>query len=140
MAYGNRNYGNTPAPSLPRNYLEGGYFGADGYIKPELLVDVAQEVARALKGLNNTQFRRFYHHIRAVEQKLELLEDWRAVEGDIKKLIAFAAAAKTKNKIPPLFYDFIEKNVQQTNDEKSFRNGFLEHIQAVLAYHSSKKD
>lgn len=140
MAYSNRNYNTPQGPSLPRNYLEGGYFGADGYIKPELLVDVAQEVARALEGLNNTQFRRFYHHIRAVEQRLEVMEDWRAVEGDIKKLIAFAAAAKAKNKIPPVFYNFIEKNVQQTNNEKSFRKGFLEHIQAVLAYHSSKKN
>jgi len=137
MTYGGRPRPNNPTFSLPRNYLEGGYFAPDGHIKAELLTDVAQQVAQAFgRDLSNSQFRRFFDHAKAVEQRLDLVNNWRAVEGDVKKLVAFAAEAKAKKKVPSVFFDFIEKNVSHTNDEKSFRRGFLEHIQAVLAFHA----
>ncbi|MFZ5436918.1 MAG: type III-A CRISPR-associated protein Csm2 [Bacillota bacterium] len=137
MTYGGRPHPNNPPPALPRNYLEGGYFAPDGHIKPELLTSVAQLVAQAFgRDLTNSQFRRFFDHLKAVEQRLDLMNDWRAVEGDVKKLVAFAAEAKAKRKVPSVFYDFIEKNVSHANNEKSFRRGFLEHIQAVLAFHA----
>lgn len=140
--------GSFPPPQLPRDYLAGGYFDEQGAIRRELLGELAKSVAKILAQgkpeLTNGQFRRFYDHARAVEQRLNLLEKtesqaWRLVEGDIEKLKAFAAEARAKNKVPVVFYDFIVANVNATRNSKDFRKGFIEHMQAVLAFHAYEK-
>ncbi len=134
-------------PQLPRDYLAHGYF-EDGHIRRELLGDVAQAVAKTLAQarpeLTTGQFRRFYDHARFLEQRLSLLEasdsqPWRAIAGDFEKLKAFAAEARAKSKVPVVFYEFIVANVNATQNATDFRKGFIEHMQAVLAFHASEK-
>lgn len=140
-AFGSGGPREAPA-ELPSDYLQGGYFAADGHIRPELLQETAETVAKCLaesggRNFSTSQFRRFYDHIKAVEQKLNLLQgDYRAVEGDVKMLKAFAADAWAKEKVPEVFRRFIDESVEHVSDKKSFLHGFVQHLQAVLAYYS----
>jgi CRISPR type III-A-associated protein Csm2 len=123
--------------NLPVGYtalLEKGYFNPDGRLWEEFLTTMASEVARAFRGLKNHQLRRFYGHAKAAENRLNMTRDWHAVNLDVKKLSPFVSEAKGKDKIPPSFYDFIEKNIRLVKTEKDFKEGFMEHFQAVVAY------
>lgn len=125
------------SPGLPVEYLRNGYFDEQGYIHRELLEVKAQEVARKLneQRLTTNQFRRFYDYARALDRKLNLLGNFKSIEGDVAKIRAFAAAAVGRGNAPDEFKIFIDKNIEITIDDKSFRRGFLEHLQAVLAFH-----
>ena len=120
--------------NLPKGYLSGCYFNERGVLHEELVSGMADSVARSFKGLKNNQIRRFYHHVRDAANKLKMTGDWQSVNIDVKKLGAFVAEAKGKDKIPDAFYQFIVKNLDCVTNEKSFTQGFLEHFQAVLAY------
>ena len=119
------------------DYLKNGYF--DGkYIRRELLMDKAQQIAKALKGggLTTNQFRRFYDYARALERKLDLHNgEFKSIEGDLVKMVSLAAATVARKNAPQLFKEFMQKNIDNVTDGKSFRRGFLEHLQAVLAFH-----
>ena len=127
------------SPGLPVDYLKGGYFDEKGYIHRELLETKAQEIAKRLyeceQRLTTNQFRRFYDYVRALDRKLELMGDFKSIEGDVAKIGAFAAAAVGRGNAPDEFKIFIDNNIEKTIDANSFRKGFLEHLQAVLAFH-----
>lgn len=140
----------NPPPQLPKDYLRSGYLNEKGNIYRELLGEVAQNVAKALAAarpeLTNGQFRRFFDHARMIEQRLSMLssdqsdnDKWDTVAGELEKLKAFAAEAKAKSKVPPIFYEFITINVNATQKITDFRKGFMEHMQAVLAFHYYEK-
>lgn len=131
--------------SLPKGYLEGGYFelsqqGNEKKLKKELVMDQAKELAkifgRARPELKRNQLRKFYDYSRNMEEKLRLCKKFSLIETDILKLEAFAADAKSKGNIPEIFYDFIKKNIECIKTEEDFTKGFIEHFQAVVAYFS----
>lgn len=123
---------------LPKGYLNDGYFDANDCLHEALLTEVADKIALSFSTANpklkNHQLRRFYHHVRSAENKLNMTHDWSCVNVDVKKLKSFVAEAKGKQKVPEVFYEFINRNIDNIKDEKSFRHGFLEHFQAVIAY------
>lgn len=128
------------APRLPANYLTKGYFDQSGNLHEELIIDHAQQCARAfgaretLNKMGTSQLRRFFGHARAAEMKLNMTNDFPAAKLEIKKLIPFASEASSKRKVPECFLEFIEKNVHLVQDEKSFRKGFMQHFEAVVAF------
>lgn len=128
---------NKPA-ALPKNYLINGYFDEKGNLYEDLITDTASLLAynfgKGRNGLTTSQLRRFFSHVRAVENRLNMLGSYNLVKSEIQKLKPFAAEAFGKNKIPKVFYKFIEKNMALVKDKKSFKNGFIEHFQAVVAY------
>jgi len=138
--------GDRATQRLTDEYLKGGYFDVSGNIYEDLLTTMADQIAqmfaKAYPKLKNHQLRRFYQHTRAAENKLRMTSDWPSTNVDIKKLKSFVAEAKGKDKVPEVFYDFINRNIDWVKDEKSFLQGFLEHFQAVVAYftfHHPKK-
>ncbi len=128
-------------PGLPHEYLSGGYFNADGYLKSELLVDHAREIARLIGrdpgGIKNAQLRRFYDHVRAADMRMNYDAPFEAVQPSILELSAFVAEAAGKRKVPEGFRHFIDKNLENIWDAKSFRQGFVKHFQAVVGFYSS---
>ena len=58
-------------PSLPSDYLQGGYFNKDGNVLPEVIQQWPEQLARAFlrEGLKSTQLRRFFNRARAIEQQ-----------------------------------------------------------------------
>lgn len=131
--------GNSMSNSrIPADYLKDGYFDKNHCLFEAFLTTTADQIANSFSNgypkLKNHQLRRFYQHARAAENKLNMTHDWPCVNVDIKKLRAFVAEAKGKGKVPQEFYEFINKNIENIVDEKSFLKGFLEHFQAVVAY------
>jgi CRISPR type III-A-associated protein Csm2 len=134
--------------ALPADYLMKGYFDEKGnlfdrYIAREGDADsIAKQLGFDRPAMTNHQLRRFYSHVRAAANRLEMTCNFPAVYVDLKKLEPFVSEAKGKGKIPDLFYKFIIKNLSTVKNEKDFSNGFLEHFQAVVAFftfHHPKK-
>jgi CRISPR type III-A-associated protein Csm2 len=120
----------------PAGYLEGGYFDEKGNIESAVVDTWAEQVAQILgmSGIASHQLRRFFNQLRAIEAKLET-EDFDAIRSDIHTLKRDAAYAVGRGVVRGEFKEFIDRNVDlAVRDEKSFRRGFLEHFQSVLAY------
>jgi len=138
---GTGNYQQPNNPKLPPGYLAGGYFNAAGYLKNELLVDHAREVASLIgegnDGIKNSQLRKFFGHVRAADMRMNYGVPYEAVHVSILELASFVADAKGKSKVPEVFRRFIDKNLENVHDAKSFREGFVKHFQAVVGFFSS---
>ena len=142
---GNRHGGYAPsAPiELPKGYLEQGYFDAEGHIHKALLVEHASAVAKAIgmrqdraEGIKNAQLRRFYGHVKTAESRMNYGVSFAAVQPKILELSAFVAEAHGKGKVPLAFKTFIDLNLKHVVSEKSFREGFVKHFQAVVGFFS----
>lgn len=134
--------------NLPDGYLVGGYFDEKENLSEKYIVEYADDIANkmcsARPAMTNHQLRRFYGHVRANANRLEMTANFHAVYIDLKKLVPFVSEAKGKGKVPDLFYNFIINNLKaiRPEHEEDFTKGFLEHFQAVVAFftfHYSKK-
>lgn len=132
------------------DYLDGGYFDAQGHLKIEYVCrEKLEPLVKAMcadrSGLTTHQIRRYFGHCRAIETRLRASGSaWEAVWPDVKKLDVAAAdgAAKQPAKIPALFHDFIRRNVAAIRCEKDFVEGFLPHFEALVGFGQAhfKKD
>lgn len=125
----------TDEHKLPDDYLSSGYFDSEGNILEKLVTDWAEKIAKRLRPTKKHQIRRFYHHVKAIEKKMELIGDYKSVNTDLKKLIPMAVSASNREslRVSPLFEQFIRRNLAAVNDKKTFR-AFLEHFQAVIGF------
>jgi CRISPR-associated protein Csm2 len=137
------NYGRTNEgpPALPAGYLQGGYFDSAGYIKQELLLEAASDIARKLGKdskveMTSNQLRKFYNHVKIAEKAYLLSGCKNKLIVDIKALDAFVAEAKGKGKVPEFFYNFVKENVAKVATVEDVLQGFIPHFQAVVAYYT----
>ena len=138
--------GSYPPPGsgqLPGGYLKQGYFDSSGHIFPELLVEQAREIARIIgmrqdraEGIKNAQLRRFYGHVKTAESRLNYGVSFADIRPKILELSAFVAEAQGKGKVPLVFKEFMDLNLERVVDGPSFRNGFVKHFQAVVGFFS----
>jgi len=135
----------SSAPSLNRlwpDYLNGGYFDGQGnlkieYVSREKVEPLVKAMCSEGGGLTTHQIRRYFGHCRAVETRCKASgAAWASVWPEVKKLDVAAAdgAAKQPPKIPPLFRDFIRRNVDAIQTQKDFLNGFLPHFEALVGF------
>jgi len=120
--------------SLPRGYLERGYFDKEGNVLPEVIQEWPEQLARTFlrEELKSTQLRRFFNRTRAIEQQNLPFERLRE---DILSLKPIAAASVGRKTAPDIFKVFIDRNVDLAiNSPESFSRGFLTHFQSVVAY------
>jgi CRISPR type III-A-associated protein Csm2 len=157
----------SPQPSSglkgiwPPDYLNKGYFNAQGVIREELLdrKHMCELVKCVEVSLNNSQLRRFFQHGRQVETLLKNRKPWAEVRPELQKMQNAAAYAwkdgkegkaandPKKDKIPKVFHDFIIENIDavlrgkdDTEREKFFVHGFMPHFEALVAYSAGKLD
>jgi CRISPR type III-A-associated protein Csm2 len=125
----------SPNP-FPAEYPK--YFGPEGYTRPELLLEEAENLARCFEGqrLKRHQLRAFYDHAKRQLQRLQYGASFGEVLPEIAKLKAIAAdrAGRSENALPGRFKEFIDRNVAAVRDRKSFEKGFMPHFEAVVAY------
>lgn len=128
-------------------YLEGGYFDEHGYLRPEYVSrervePLVEAMAKADPPLTMSQMRRFFQHCRRVEM---LLRQDKVAWEELRPRILFLDAAaqyavtrrqgdKSDNKIPPLFFDFIRRNVAAVNNRADFLDGFVPHFEALVGF------
>lgn len=126
-------------------YLQGGYFDAQGNLREEFvlrgkvepLVKKMGEHQQGAKALTIHQLRRFFQHARAIETRLRArVATWEALRPDFRNLAVAAADAfgKSEKKIPQLFHDFVEHNVNAVRTEKDFLQGFMPHFEALVGF------
>jgi CRISPR type III-A-associated protein Csm2 len=126
------------------NYLKGGYFDANGHLRPEYMARINVEpLVRAMSSahprLTSHQVRRFFQHCRAIEARLKArTSSWEAEWTQVQRLDIAAADAygKSQRKIPSLFHDFIRENVATVKTESDFLDGFLPHFEALVGFGS----
>ena len=123
-------------------YLDGGYFNPDGslkikYVSREQVEFLVRTMCQVENGLTSHQIRRYFGHCRAIEIRMKSGgASWAEVLPEIKKLDIAAddGFAKRPRKIPPLFRDFIKRNVATIKAEKDFLKGFLPHFEAIVGF------
>lgn len=120
------------------DYLKDGYFDADGCLKVEYVSrEKVEPLAKGMSDMTTHQIRRYFGHCRAIETRLKSGgASWASVWPEVKKLDVAAAdgAAKRPPKIPPLFHDFIRRNVNAIKCENDFLKGFLPHFEALVGF------
>lgn len=129
------------------NYLQGGYFDENGYLKPEYVSrEKIEPLVKAMckdgdeerrDGLTSHQIRRYFGHCRTIETRLKTTgARWESAVPEIKKLDIAAADgfAKQPRKIPDLFHEFIKRNVAAIKTKKDFLEGFLPHFEAIVGF------
>lgn len=121
--------------SLPQGYLERGYFDPQGNLLEEFITTWAEEVAKKLERTKKHQIRRFYNHVKALQRKLDLLQNYNVINADLKKLIPFAVQAVHRESLraSPILEEFVRKNLERVRDSKTF-NAFVNHFEAVVCY------
>lgn len=134
--------GEAPPNSL-RTYLRDGYFVAsesgESHLRVTLLTDTARNVAGAVsgggRGAKTHQVRRFFTHVRLIENRLRNGAEFAGVVPMIAQLVPAAVNATKRGVAPVEFQEFIESNVREAcKSEKDFRKGFVPHFEAVIAY------
>jgi CRISPR type III-A-associated protein Csm2 len=94
-------------------------------------------VAKVLgnQGMKSHQLRRFFNKARGIESKLDREKDFEAIKEDIYGFKRDVAYQVGRGMVPEDFQRFIDRNVElAVQDEASFRRGFLQHFESVLAY------
>ena len=127
--------------SLPKGYLENGYFDDAGQILPYVIVDWPRSIAANLDrdGLKHAQLRNFFKEARSIENQLKAGGEFESLRGRILKLDAFAANAVKKDNAPWLFKQFIENNLKwASRSKKDYVDGFINHFECIVGYYPKK--
>jgi hypothetical protein len=134
-------HGTAPEETVEQRwdgYLRGGYFDDQGNLRVDYVSrDKVEPLAQSMATLTIHQIRRYFGHCRAIETRLKSGgASWASVWPEVRKLDVAAAdgAAKQPPKIPPLFHDFIRRNVNAIKCEKDFLKGFLPHFEALVGF------
>ena len=126
--------------SFGPGYLAQGYFEKKEeklYLRSEILDSLAIDVAKVLgsKEMKSHQLRRFFNKARGIEAKLERENDFEAIKAEIYGFKRDVAYQVGRGVVPIEFQQFIERNVElAVQDKRSFKQGFLQHFESVLAY------
>jgi CRISPR type III-A-associated protein Csm2 len=121
-------------------YLSQGYFdtseGGNPYLRVDLVTTTAQEIAQALgRRMKSAQLRQFYNYVRNLERRLRGGTEFQLLVPEIAKLKGAAQNRVTRGVAPFEFAAFIDRNVDQSvKGARDFRDGFVPHFQAVVAY------
>ncbi len=121
---------------LPLGYLKEGYFQSDEKsLRPEIIIDWAEEIARSLDRMSYLQLRWFYNKVCCINQRLEIGSTFSDTTTELLTLKRDAAYCVGRGDAPELFKVFIDCNVDlAAKDEMAFTKGFLEHFKSVIAY------
>lgn len=126
-----------PPSVLGANYLKEGYFDAGGKPRGEIITTLAQQVARELRqgNMNFHQIRRFYNKAMFLKRLLGSGRPFEEIKWRLQTLQRDAADAVGKKNAPEQFKIFIDRNVELAiKNLVSFKDGFMEHFQSVVAY------
>jgi len=140
--------GGREPPGLSPGYLRGGYFQQDGKsVRREVIEEWAKEVAQKLsrhKGgrgyipvMAPGQLRRFYTRALYL-QRISEKRPFESLMSELDKFKPLAAYAVSKGVAPREFEEFMSRNMNLAvadDTGKSFKEGFMEHFQCVVAYH-----
>ncbi len=125
----------------PLNYFEG------GYVRPALLDEEAQQVARDIREVRKTQLRRYYNSVVQLRRRLEQLaqnqpgpdareQAFERLRAEFKLLKARAhyAYARDEKMFPARLLRFFVDHTHAVKTARDF-DAFCQHFQAVVGFH-----
>lgn len=109
------------------------------FVRKKGVDQLAYDLANASPALTTGQIRRFFNHCRGIERRLQTDgATWDQVSASFEMMSSHAQYAVSSNKIPPLFQEFIDANVDRVASADdpggAFRDGFLKHFEALVGY------
>lgn len=121
-------------------YLATGYLDERGFPRRELFDP--ETIGRFLGRLADAQMtkhqlRRFFGHCRLQEGRLRVQGDaaWPAAVRELARLPGVAAAAVARNNAPPIFAEFIARNVRAVGtDRAAFERGMMPHFETIVGF------
>jgi len=127
--------------TIDADYLAEGYFqdAERETLRPEVVDELAINVAKVLgtadPPTSMRQLRRFLDKAQAIDARLGRGSSFEEVRDDVASLKRRAARQVEQGLLPEAFQTFIDRNVALAiRDERSFRHGFLPHLESVLDY------
>jgi hypothetical protein len=88
--------------------------------------------------LTRNQLQVFYRHVRRLGDSVDHGRDFGRIRSELVKIIPIANERAAKEVIPKVFFEFLQRNIDKSTDAKSFREGFIEHFQAIVGYCAGK--
>ena len=119
-------------------YLDG-YFGSTGCLKREFLDEWADSLAGIFKDaspkLTKSQLRAFFGETKRLQTVFRIKRDFVDLQNRLAtlKALAYQRANRSTLKIPAVFQEFIERNIDRVNKPDDFQ-AFVQHFEAVVAY------
>jgi CRISPR type III-A-associated protein Csm2 len=87
--------------------------------------------------LKAAQLRNFYTKVRLIERKLDAGQPFESVRAEVASLERDAATAVGRRNAPDALKAVIDRNLDLAlKDVNSFRQGFLEHFQSIVGFHT----
>lgn len=121
---------------LPPGYLQNGYFDAAGNIRPEVIVDWPRTLAESLaRDMKTAQVRRFFSEVRRLQGRLKAGTPFAALRPEVLKLDGYAENAVKRKNAPPLFQQFIRKNLEWATRDERHLDAFVDHFESLVAYY-----
>ena len=131
-----------------RNEFSGPFFQQDASGNPSLrsafvrkqgMDQLASDLAQGNPALTTGQIRRFFNHCREIERRLQTDgESWERVSASFEMLSSHAQYAASSRRVPRLFQEFIDVNVERVasadDPGAAFLDGFLKHFEALVGY------
>lgn len=114
------------------------YFAPNSsFVKPQLLAETAENVARKLASFPSSQLRRFYGEVVALKRRVELANASDAeIQAAMTMLRARAAyTLKRGSHYPGELVSFFNRHARSVQNKKDFLQGFQPHFEAVMAFH-----
>ena len=131
-------------PALPDSYFildQGKPCLHTAFVSKRTVDPLAARMANASPRLTTGQIRRFFNHCREIERRLTADgESWPQVAADFESLSAHAqyASSGQNRKIPAVFRQFIDSNVNRVTSSEdpclAFLEGFVPHFEALVGF------
>ena len=131
-------------PALPDSYFildQGSPCLHTGFVSKRTVDPLAEAMANASPRLTTGQIRRFFNHCREIERRLKVDgESWPQVAAGFESLSAHAqyASSGQNRKIPAVFRQFIDSNVDRVTSSDdprvAFLEGFVPHFEALVGF------
>ncbi len=130
------------AVSLSDRYLREGYFDTAGLMRREIFGSEARHVAEVLgaQGLTATRLRSFLNRLQAILYNLAQTNDFLQARVRLNAFQVAAEYARARNMVPPVFCEFIRRNLELAQKDEDSFNSFLEHYKSVVAYARNDKN
>lgn len=130
-----------PEP-LSDRYLREGYFDDYGLMRREIFSSEARHVAGVLgsQGATATRLRSFLNKLQSISYHLVQTNDFLQTRVRLDAFLVAAEYAKAREVVPPVFCDFIRRNLGLAKKDVNSFNAFLEHYKSVVAYARNEKN
>jgi len=133
---GGRPGGSRPEAILPPECVFKSFYGADGYLRPEIFIQSAEKAAKVFEedGMTQTSFRSFFNMLKSMEQRLRA---GTVPQGEVNEnFLRFVRQVEyqvKRNVIKDTFKQFVDAHRDVVLSSVKEFKGFVEYLSSILA-------